>query len=108
MDEDVATIGPRPAENGQPRRESARAQSMAIFVAFAIAVYLSFLLIRPFLWVLTWAVVMTVLFYPVHEQIRKYIASPGWSAVLSTLLVIVTVLAPTAMVVSAVGGEVRR
>ena len=80
---------------------------MAIFVAFAASVYVSWLLIRPFLWVLMWAVVMTVLFYPVQEQLRKWISSPGWSAVLSTLLVIVTVLAPTAMVARSVAGEAQ-
>jgi predicted PurR-regulated permease PerM len=80
---------------------------MVIFVALAVSVYLSWLLIRPFLWVLTWAVVMTVLFYPVQEQLRKWISSPGWSAVLSTLLVIVTVLVPTAMVARSVAGEAQ-
>ena len=104
----MTALGPRAAENGGQRgRDAARAQSMVIFVAFAVALYLSWLLIRPFLWVLTWAVVMTVLFYPVHEQLRKWVSSPGWSAVLSTLLVIVTVLAPTAMVVRSVAGEVQ-
>ncbi len=80
---------------------------MAVFVAFAVSVYLSFLLIRPFLWVLTWAVVMTVLFYPVHEQLRKWIASSGWSAAVSTLLVIVTILVPTALVARSVVGEAQ-
>src|SRR5262245_22794324 len=106
--EQVTAIGPRAAENGGQRgQNSARAQSMVLFVAFAVALYRSWLLIRPFLWVLTWAVVMAVLFYPVHEQLRKWVSSPGWSAVLSTLLVIVTVLAPTAMVVRSVAGEVQ-
>jgi predicted PurR-regulated permease PerM len=80
---------------------------MAIFVAFAVSVYLSWLLIRPFLWVLTWAGVMTVLFYPIHERLLRWLTSPGWSAALSTLLVIVTILVPTAMVARSVVGEAQ-
>lgn len=108
MDNDQITpLGARATENGQWSRDNARAQSAAIFVAFAVSVYLSWLLIRPFLWVLTWAVVMTVLFYPVDQQLRKWITSNGWSAALSTILVIVTVLVPTAVVARAVVDEAR-
>jgi predicted PurR-regulated permease PerM len=80
---------------------------MAIFIAFAVSVYLSWLLIRPFLWVITWAVVMCVLFYPIHQQLQRRLTSPGWSAALSTLLVIVTILVPTALVVRSVVGEAQ-
>lgn len=96
-------IGPRNAQS----RDSARAQSMAIFIACAVSVYLSWLLIRPFLWVLAWAVVTSVLFYPVHERLNRRLTSPGWCAALSTLLVIITILAPTALVARSVVGEAQ-
>lgn len=96
----------RGAESGRTR-DGARAQSTAIFVAFAVSVYLSWLLIRPFLWALAWAGVMSVLFYPVHERLSRRLTSQSWSAALSTTLVILTILVPTAVVVRSVVGEAQ-
>src|SRR5262245_32904126 len=94
------------SQEEQPSRDFARAQSMAIFVAVALFIYLSWLLIRPFLWVVMWAIVMCVLFYPVHEKIQKRLKSPAAAAALSTVLVVITILVPTALVARSVANEV--
>jgi predicted PurR-regulated permease PerM len=57
--------------------------------------------------VLAWAVVMTVLFYPVHRRIDERLGRPALAALLSTALVALTILGPTAIVASATVSELR-
>ncbi len=82
-------------------------QPIAIVLALAVAAYLSWLIVRPFLSVFAWAVVMTVLFFPAHRRLEARLGQGGWTALLSTALVILMVLAPTAFVITATVGEVR-
>jgi predicted PurR-regulated permease PerM len=89
-------------------RESPRAQFIAILLGLACALYASWLLVRPFFIALAWAVVMAVLFYPVHARFEKRLGSAGWAAALSTLTVVVAILVPLGLVISAVFGEVSQ
>lgn len=67
--------------------------------------YLCWLMIQPFIGVLMWATVLAIVFYPVHKRIHSRIKSPGWSALLSSLLVIVTILLPLTLIAAAVVNE---
>lgn len=97
-----------PTPTPPPRsRTSPRAQTYAILAALAVALYASWLVILPFLGVIAWAVVMTVLFYPVHWRIEERLGRRGLAALCSTLLVIFTLLLPTAAVLTATVAELR-
>lgn len=70
-----------------------------------IAIYLCWLMIKPFVGVLGWATVLVIVFYPVHRRLEHRIKRPGLSALLSCLLVIVTILVPVSLVTIAVFQE---
>jgi predicted PurR-regulated permease PerM len=73
----------------------------------ALMLYLSWIVVRPFLSVLAWALVMVILFQPVHRRVERYVGPGGVAALLSTVLVIITILAPAAMVTAAALNELR-
>jgi predicted PurR-regulated permease PerM len=80
-------------------------RSLGILVVFAIAAYLCWLMLRPFVGVLMWAVVLVVVFYPAHRRLVAWTGKPGTAAALSTLLVILTILLPVVGVTFAVAQE---
>jgi predicted PurR-regulated permease PerM len=79
---------------------------IALFAATIIALYLCWLMLQPFVEVLLWALVLVIVFYPIHRRIEARTKSPGWSAVLSSLLVITTILVPLTLITLAVVREV--
>jgi predicted PurR-regulated permease PerM len=68
----------------------------------AIALYLCWLMLQPFVAVLAWAAVLVIVFYPVHQRLLKRVKKPGLSALLSCILVILTILVPVVLVTIAV------
>ena len=62
-------------------------------------------MLQPFVNVILWATVLTVVFYPLHKRIRERVASPSGAAALSTLLVIVLILLPVTFITIAVVRE---
>ena len=80
-------------------------RSLGLLVIFAIAFYLCWLMLRPFVGVLMWAVVLVVVFYPAHRRLVAWTGNPGTAAALSTLLVILTILLPVVGVTFAVARE---
>ncbi len=81
-------------------------RSIALVAAAAIAFYLCWLMLQPFIEVLLWAAVLVVVFHPVHMRLAARTKSSGWSAALSSLLVIATILIPLTLVTWAVVNEV--
>ncbi|MFN2481784.1 MAG: AI-2E family transporter [Pyrinomonadaceae bacterium] len=82
-----------------------RASWLALLVVMAAALYLNWLMLAPFVGVLAWAVVLVVVFYPLHRRIVARTGSPSWGAVLSTLIVIIAILLPLALIALAVVHE---
>jgi predicted PurR-regulated permease PerM len=78
---------------------------LALVIAAGVALYLCWLMLRPFLEVLAWAAVLVTFFFPVHLRLRKRLHSPGWAAFISTALVVLTILAPLAFITTAVVKE---
>src|SRR5215210_2118588 len=78
------------------------ARLLALLVATAIAIYLCWLMIQPFVNVLAWAAVLVVFFYPVHRRLVARTARPATSALLSSLFVIVVILLPLTLITFAV------
>jgi predicted PurR-regulated permease PerM len=80
---------------------------IALIVLMACAVYLCWQILQPFMSVLVWAVVLAVVFAPVHRRIEQRVPSPAAAAAVSTLLVIITILAPVTFITIAVVNEAR-
>lgn len=71
----------------------------------AIALYLCWLMLRPFMGVLAWAGVLVVVFYPVHKRLAERMQRRSLSALISCLLVVLIVVLPLTLVTAAVVQE---
>jgi predicted PurR-regulated permease PerM len=85
-----------------------QARWIAVLAVTAIALYLCWLMLRPFMGVLAWAVVLVVVFYPVHKNIAHRIGRRSWSALVSCVLVVLVVLLPLTVLVAAVIQELSK
>ena len=81
------------------------ARLLALLVATAIALYLCWLMLQPFVNVLAWAAVLVVSFYPIHRRLVARTRRPATSALLSSLLVILAILLPLTLITFAVVNE---
>src|SRR5215208_8139455 len=90
-------------EWAEPRGRQVR--WFGLLAATALALYLCWSMLQPFVEVVLWAIVLVIVFFPVHRRIRARVGSPGWSAVLSCLLVIVVILVPLTLLTFAVVSE---
>src|SRR5919206_4390267 len=91
------------AEWVEPRGKQVR--WLGLLAATAVALYLCWSMLQPFIEVVLWAVVLVIVFFPVHRRIQARVGSPGWSAVLSCLLVISVILVPLTLLTFAVVNE---
>lgn len=85
---------------------------VTLLIVLAAALYVCWLMLQPFLNVLLWAAVLTVVFYPMHRRIRARLPGASSAAAASTLLVIILILLPvsfiTVAVVRELGGAASR
>jgi predicted PurR-regulated permease PerM len=84
-----------------------RASWIALIAALLAGLYLCWRIILPFLDVLMWAAVLVTVFHPIHRRLLLRFRHPGWTATVSTLLVIVTILGPVTLITLAVVDELR-
>ena len=84
-----------------------QARWIALLAASAIALYLCWLMLQPFLGVLIWAAVLVIVFHPVHKRLVARTHRPGTSALISSLLVIVTILGPLTLITIAVANQLK-
>ena len=78
---------------------------IAVLAAIGIALYLCWLMLRPFIIVLAWAAVIVIVFYPVHRRLAQRIKRPGLSAMLSTIIVIIVFVLPLVLLTVAITNE---
>jgi predicted PurR-regulated permease PerM len=81
------------------------AGTVTLLLVLALALYVCWLMLQPFVNVILWAAVLAVVFYPLHQKIRQRVASPSGAAAVSTLAVIVLILAPVTFITIAVVRE---
>ena len=79
---------------------------VSLLIALGIALYICWLILKPFFNVLLWAAVLAVVFYPMHRRIRANLRSPALAAAASTLLVIVFILLPVTLITIAIVREI--
>ena len=77
----------------------------ALLIVTAITVYLCWLMLKPFVGVISWAGVLVIVFYPVHKRIERRTRRPALAAMLSCLLVILVILIPVSLITIAVINE---
>lgn len=82
-------------------------QPIILVILTALAAYLSFLLLQPFLFAIVTATVLAVVFLPVHRRLVRMVRSHGLAAALSTFFVIVCVVLPLSLAVVAAADELR-
>jgi hypothetical protein len=98
--------GDAPVGRTDVEARTSQARWVALLAATAVALYGCWLLLRPFLDVLTGAVVLVVTFYPAHRRLAAWTGRPAASALASTAAVVLIVLVPVALVAFAVAREV--
>ena len=76
----------------QTRRE--QAEQIAILAATALALWLCWSMLRPFVQVIAWAAILAILFFPAHRWIHRRVRHAAPASALSLLLVLITVIAP--------------
>jgi predicted PurR-regulated permease PerM len=81
------------------------ARMLALLLATAVALYLCWLMLQPFVSVLAWAAVLVVFFYPIHRRLVRRTGRPATSALLSSLFVIIVILLPLTLITFAVVKE---
>jgi predicted PurR-regulated permease PerM len=83
-----------------------RAKWLLLSAATAVAVYLCWRMLQPFLSVLLWSSVLALLFWPVQKWLVRRTGRPAVAALLTLLLVLATVLVPIGLVTGMLVGEI--
>jgi predicted PurR-regulated permease PerM len=81
------------------------APDLALLAVTAGALVLCFLIARPFVGALAWAVALAVVGWPMHHRIAARIPSPTAAAALSVSMMAVVVIVPTVLIIPGVVDE---
>jgi len=87
---------PRVARTGVLSRP--RVQALVLLGATAVALYLCYLIVRPFLAALSWGLALAVVGYPIHKFICRRLPHPTLSAALTVFAIAAVIIAPLAFV----------
>jgi len=80
-------------------RQPPRALKWAILAGgVALVLYLCVLILYPFAGVIAWSSILSIAFFPVHRWLAERTRRPSLSALLTSVLVIVTILLPLASI----------
>jgi predicted PurR-regulated permease PerM len=82
-----------------------RALTLALILATALALYLCFLIFRPFFSSLAWALALAVIAHPLHRAICRKIKSDDLAAALTLIIVALVVVAPMLWAGAQLGGQ---
>ncbi len=83
-----------------------RAQSISLLILLGLVLLFVGAIVWPFLRLILLAGIFAILFYPIFHRFNARIASPGWSAFATVLLILIVVLIPLSFVGRAVVDEV--
>ena len=86
------------------RRDQAR--WLILLATLAGALYLCWLMLKPFIGVLLWAAVLTMTFEPVHRRVVARTGRPNLSAFLCCLLVVLAIVVPAGLISWAILHEI--
>ncbi|MGA9767805.1 MAG: AI-2E family transporter [Blastocatellia bacterium] len=77
-----------------------------LLILTVFALYLCYLLFQPFLNPLLSALVIAIVFFPVHARMHQVFRKPGVAALMSTMLVTLIIILPAILIFAAVTKEV--
>lgn len=89
------------------RVASLREPRYGLWLLLAAALAVSWYIFQPFVSVLLWAGVLGIVFAPLHARVRGAVGHEATAAVLSTLVVVLTLALPLAWVSWTAGRELR-
>ena len=102
-------------QRGEPEREPEErtpASLLDVLIRAGLILALALLCYRvfaPFLVLMVWALILAVTLYPLHQAVARRIGErQGLAAILVTVLGIVLIVAPTALLLSSAGDSVRQ
>ena len=83
-----------------------RVRTSILVVAIGVAFYLCWMMIRPFLAVITWGAALAILAHPLHAWLERR-TQPNAAALISVFLVAVVVVAPAIFLSQSLFAELR-
>ena len=84
-----------------------QAAVICLLVLAAVALYFCYLIAKPFLGPVVIAVMLAIVFYPVHARMEQSFQRPSLAAALSTISVLLLVVIPMVLLAVSVSGELR-
>jgi len=91
------------SKNGEPSsgirwREDNQLSSLLLLILTSAALYLTYIIFRPFLTALFLALLMAIGFFPVHKRVIRKIRNRSAAALMTTTVAIVLIMVPIAFV----------
>jgi predicted PurR-regulated permease PerM len=83
------------------------ASTLFLFALAAVSLYFCYLIVRPFLTPIFLAVMIAIVFHPIHVRLQARIRGRNAAALISTILVIVVLVVPTIGLGAVVSREAR-
>jgi len=78
-----------------------------IVIIVSILAYLSYLVIIPFIKAIAWAIVMTVVFYPLYVYIRKYVPWKSAASGITLFVAVILIVGPFSYLIVNLTTELR-
>src|SRR5215472_1613131 len=93
----------------QPNPQHTRRWITAVFLASLtlVALYFCFIIARPFLTSILWALIIAVPFHPVHDRLHRVIHNKSAAALVSVVIVILIVIVPAFLLGMATINELK-
>lgn len=82
-----------------------KATTIFLLAVAALLAYLSYQIIHPFLPALAWAIILAIVFDPLHRRCRQAFRHEGVSAIISTALTLLIAVLPLILLGMAIGRE---
>jgi predicted PurR-regulated permease PerM len=82
--------------------------TLVLIAATILSIYLCYVIARPFLASLVWALALAVLIFPVYRRVKNYVGNESAAAGLMTFLVAVVLVVPVILVTRQLTREIWR
>src|SRR5687767_606833 len=82
--------------------------TVALFILSVLLLYVCYLVARPFLSALTWAIALAIAAFPLHRFVRRRIKVPSLAAAVTLLVVMIVIVVPAFFVGQQVAREVAK
>jgi predicted PurR-regulated permease PerM len=92
----------------EPTLQRKQVTTAFLLILGIAALYLCYVIAKPFLAPLFFAVMIAIVFHPVHVMVHKHVRNRNKAAVLTTLLVLVVLIVPTIGLGIVISKEVTR